>query len=154
MIAHRPPARSHGVFAVLTITCPSVPSATVQTFGRPPPTRPLRDVNLGGLQFRSMGNVGIWMRLVLVCETLTPHPSGHRAKFVSSPSHHHDAKTLAWARSRLYLAREQSPVPSRLAVLKRAGVFAALHTEPRSSRAVSRILRSMDFAFIVEKSKC
>ena len=92
MIAHRPPARSHGVFAVQTITCPSVPSATVQTCGRPPPTRPLHDVNLGGLQFRPMGNVGIWMRVVLVCETLTPHPSGHRATFVSSPTHHHDAK--------------------------------------------------------------
>ena len=154
MIAHRPPSRNDGVFAVQTITCPSVPSATVPTFGRPPPTRPLHDVNLGGLQFRPMGNVGIWMRVVLVCETLTPHPSGHRAKFVSSPSHHHDAKTLAWAWSTLYLAREQSPVPSRLAVLNRAGVFAALHTERGLSRAVSRILRSMDLAFIVEENKC
>ena len=29
-----------------------------------------------------------------------------------------------------------------------------MHTEPRLSRVVSRILRSMDLAFIVEKNKC
>ena len=72
----------------------------------------------GRITIHPMGNVGIRMRVVLVCETLTPHPSGHRAKFVSFPRHHHDAKTLAWAWSTWYLAREQSPVPSRLAVLK------------------------------------